>query len=314
VTEWNRWPKASRPVGIGVILSLCDTSPLGTARLGMADVLAQVQALEEGGFDSVWFPDHFLFRAPVLDEGQEDGCWEAFVALGAIAHATKTMQIGTLVTCLQWRNPGIVARMAETLDELSNGRFVLGVGAGWHLPEFDAYGLPFDHRFGRFNDAFAIVEPLLRTGKATYKGEHFQATNAISIPQGPRAAKGGIPILFGTHGDKMLELTAKYADAWNTCWHGTPDNAAEGLAKLLAACAAVGRDPKTLTKTVGINVELTGMTGDPGNAIRGTAEEIAAGMRAFVDAGYDHLIAGIDPCTPEAIAEFGAALKVFDRG
>jgi len=312
---WNRWPSMDRKPGVGVILSLCDTSPIGTPRLGMSEVLAQVAALEGAGFDSVWVPDHFLHRAPVMEVGQEVGCWEAWVALGAIAQATSKIQIGVLVTCLPWRNPGIVARMTETLEELSGGRFVLGLGAGWHEPEYDAYGLPFDHRFSRFDDAFAILEPLLRTGKADYQGEYFSAKDAISIPRGPRGEQGGVPILFGTHGDKMIELTAKYADAWNTCWHGKPDDAAKSLHKLLTACETVGRDPATIIKTAGVNVVLSG-AGDeaPEKAISGSADEIAAGLRAFAEAGYDHIICGIEPCTPAAIEELKAALDIFDRG
>ncbi|HRA47101.1 MAG TPA: LLM class flavin-dependent oxidoreductase [Thermomicrobiales bacterium] len=309
---WNRWPTLERKPGVGVILSLCDTSPIGTARLGMADVLAQVQALEAAGFDSVWVPDHFLHRAPVMEEGQEVGCWEAWVAMAAIAQATTRIQIGILVTCLPWRNPGIVARMTETIEEISGGRFVLGVGAGWHQPEYDAYGLPFDHRYGRFEDAFTILEPLLRTGRADHQGTYFSATDAINIPRGPRAEQGGPPILFGTKGEKMVELTARFADAWNTSWYGTPEDGADSRAAMLATCARVGRDPQTLVKTVGINVALTGGEGQPGKFMAGTPAEIAAGLRAFADAGYDHLIAGIEPCTVESIAEFAEALALYD--
>lgn len=310
----NRWPTLERKPGVGVILSLCDTSPVGTPRLGMAEVLAQVKALEEAGFDSVWVPDHFLHRAPVMEGDQEVGCWEAWVAMGAIAQATSRIQFGVLVTCLPWRNPGIVARMTETLEELSGGRFILGLGAGWHEPEYDAYGLPFDHRFSRFDDAYAVLEPLLRTGKADYQGEYFSAGNAISIPRGPRGEHGGVPILFGTHGDKMIELCARSADAWNTCWHGKPEQAAPSLEKLLAACDAVGRDPATIVKTAGVNVVLPGgESNNPEKEISGSAEEIAAGWQSFVDAGYDHIICGIEPCTPEAIGDLKAALEVFDR-
>ena len=312
MSEWNRWPKMRRPVGIGVILSLCDNSPIGAPRLGIADVLAQVKALEDAGFDSVWVPDHFLHRAPVMEADQEVGCWEAFTALGAIAQATSRIQIGVLVTCLPWRNPGIVARMSETLDEISNGRFILGVGAGWHKPEYDAYGFPFDHRFGRFQDAFSIVEPLLRTSRADYQGDYFQAVNAISIPGGPRAATGGVPILFGTHGDKMVELMAEKADAWNSAWHNTPADGAKAYASMLAACEKVGRDPKSLIKTAGVNVALSGAEGDQSKAVAGSPEQIAAGLKAFVDAGYDHLILGIEPTSVESITELKQAVDAFD--
>src|SRR5262245_47726664 len=116
---WNRWPASQRPVGVGAILSLCDMSPVGEPQLSMSDVLAQAVALEEAGFDSVWVPDHFLHRAPVMEGDQEVGCWEAFVALAAIAQATTKIQLGVLVTCLPWRNPGVVARMTETIEDIS---------------------------------------------------------------------------------------------------------------------------------------------------------------------------------------------------
>ncbi len=299
-------------MGIGVMVPIAERGAFG-GPVRFNDMLDMARTAEFHQFDAIWLADHFLFRPPVAPDGEEYGLWEAWTAAAALAQGTREIQIGLLVTCLGWRNPGIVARMAETIDEISGGRFILGVGAGWHEPEYDAYGFPFDHRASRFEDAIIILDDLLRTGKSTHPGQFFSTDNAISQPRGPRAATGGPPILVGTGGERMLQLTATYADAWNTVWHSDPADAAAAMAKLDAACAAVGRDPSTIVRTAGGNIGLSGYTGSRANPKTGSPEELADHLAQFQQLGFRHFVAGLDPCTPAAIAEFGAVLDVIDH-
>jgi alkanesulfonate monooxygenase SsuD/methylene tetrahydromethanopterin reductase-like flavin-dependent oxidoreductase (luciferase family) len=207
----------------------------------------------------------------------------------------------------------MVARMTETLDEISGGRFILGTGAGWHEPEYEAYGFPFDHRVGRFEDAITIISALLRTGHADHDGRFFQAKNAISRPKGPLGAAGGPPILVGTSGPRMLRITAQYADAWNTVWHKDASEAVPNLQAIDAACAEVGRDPDTLVRTAGGNIARPGYTGARGNAATGNDDQIAEGIAAFRELGFRHFVAGIDPCTPQSLEAFANVIQLLDK-
>ena len=140
---------------------------------------------ESDGFDSIWLPDHFLYRNP----GEPTrGIWECWTMLAALAEATERVEIGTLVTCNSFRNPAILTKMATTVDEVSHGRLILGVGAGWNEPEYQAFGLPFDHRVDRFEEALQILKPLLREGHVDFAGRYYQARNCDIVPRGPRPA------------------------------------------------------------------------------------------------------------------------------
>jgi alkanesulfonate monooxygenase SsuD/methylene tetrahydromethanopterin reductase-like flavin-dependent oxidoreductase (luciferase family) len=310
MTTWNRWPQSTRQMGVGIMLPIAERSAFGR-NVRFADMVEMAQTAEEAGFDAIWLADHFLFRPPVAPEGEEYGLWEAWTCAAGLAQATSRINIGLLVTCLGWRNPGIVARMTDTIDEISGGRFILGVGAGWHEPEYTAYGMPFDHRVGRFEDSITILDGLLRTGRADHDGKFFSAVDAISQPRGPMGAKGGSPILVGSTGPRMLGLIAKYADAWNTVWHKEASATLEDLAALDAALKAEGRDPNSIARTAGGNIALTGYTSTRGNAMEGDSEVIARHLTSFQDLGFRHFVGGIDPCTPEAIREFGEALALF---
>jgi alkanesulfonate monooxygenase SsuD/methylene tetrahydromethanopterin reductase-like flavin-dependent oxidoreductase (luciferase family) len=311
MTTWNRWPASSRPMGIGIMVPIAERGAFG-GPVRFTDMLEMAQTADSEGFDAIWLADHFLFRHPVAPEGEEYGLWDAWMCAAAIAQATTRIQIGLLVTCLGWRNPAIVARMTETVESVSNGRFILGVGAGWHEPEYDAYGFPFDHRASRFEDAITILDQLLRTGRSTHPGEFVSTDNAISWPRGPREAQGGPPILVGTGGERMLRLTGTHADAWNTVWHKDPDAAKSAMEKLDAACAEVGRDPATIVRTAGGNIALSGYTGSRPNVKEGSPAEIAANLAGFRNLGFQHFVAGIDPCTSASIREFRQTLDALD--
>jgi alkanesulfonate monooxygenase SsuD/methylene tetrahydromethanopterin reductase-like flavin-dependent oxidoreductase (luciferase family) len=270
---------------------------------------------EQAGFDSLWIFDHIVYRFP---DQPTRGVWEAWTFLTGLAEATSRVELGTIVLCTAFRNPALLAKMADGLDDLSDGRLILGLGAGWHKPEFDAFGIPYDHLAGRFEDAIKIIAPMVREGAVDYAGEYYQAPDCVSLPRGPRP--NGAPILIAGSKPRMLRLTATYADAWNTAWIGLPTLLPERVAKLEAACVEVGRDPKSIAITVGVHVafpdlgEMPDNVDDPAYFLTGTAEEIAAGFRAHEEAGVSHVICVTFPFTPAALERLAEAYQVYRRG
>src|SRR4051812_17931268 len=233
---------------IGLLLFLANDRSDNTKR-PYDSIRADAQQAEADGFDSIWLADHLLYRTP----GQPTrGIWECWTMLAALAEATRRAEIGTLVTPTSFRNPAILAKMATAADEVSHGRVILGVGAGWNEPEYAAFGLPFDHRVARFEEALQVLKPLLQEGHVDFAGQYYQAQNCEDLPRGPRA--GGPPLMVGSEGPRMLKLAARYADLWNTGYMGKPETMAEPIARLEAACRAVGRDPATvgITALIGL--------------------------------------------------------------
>ncbi len=280
--------------------------PLGADETaGFADLRALAMAAEEHGLDSVWGADHLIFR----DEGETTGIHECWTVLTAIAALTSRVEIGPLVLALPFRNPALTAKMAAELDEVSGGRLILGLGCGWHEPEFDAFGYPFDHRVSRFDEGLRVLVPLLREGRVTYSGNYHHASDAELRPLPVRT--GGPPILIAGKQPRMLELVARHADQWNAAWYGHPDQAdelRERLANLGTALDAAGRDPASLEITVGIFVAFDGADADtPERALRGTLDEIADGLAGYAALDVKHLIAHVFPRTPEAVKLLGEA-------
>ncbi len=196
---------------IGILLPTAETDNGNTLRY--REIRDAALQLERDDFDSIWIVDHLLFQW----EGQpRRGIWEGWSVLAAMAEATERIELGTLVMCTAFRNPALLAKMADAVDEVSDGRLILGLGAGWHEPEFNAFGYPFDHLASRFEDALRIIAPLVRSGAVNYQGAYERADDAVSLPRGPRPS--GPPILIGASRSRMLRLTAELADAWNTCW------------------------------------------------------------------------------------------------
>lgn len=272
-------------------------------------LLAMATAAEESGLDSVWCADHVLFRSE--DEPTTGGFHEAWTVLTAVAAVTSRVEIGPLVLCVPFRDPAMTAKMAATFDDLSAGRLILGLGCGWHQPEFDAFGFPFDHRVGRFGEALQIIRPMLREGTATFEGRWHRAQRAELVPRPSRA--GGPPIMIAGKQPRMMELVARYADQWNAAWYGYPDQADElheRLANLRHAMEGVGRDPSTLTLTAGIFVGLSDDPETPDRAIRGSTDEIADALAGYERLGISHLIAHIWPRTPESVHKLGLAAAV----
>ena len=314
-TAHRRWPESKRRMSFGLMVPLGEGSAFGgTDAPSFEQILALVRGAAAAGIEIMWFADHFS-APPSKDLDRERGCWEAFSLMAGLAGATRDLDIayGPLVACATFRNAGLLARMTETIDEISAGRFILGLGAGWHRPEYDAYDYPFDHRVSRFEEIITVVSQMLREGGSTFAGQYTHTDGAANRPAGPRAATGGAPILIGSSGDRMLDILARHADAWNTGWEHEIDAVRDNFAKLDAACERVGRDPKTVVRTVGGNVGLDGATGRRGKMLRGSDDEIATRLVEFRDFGTDHFILGLDPATPESVAHIGRIIAEVDR-
>jgi alkanesulfonate monooxygenase SsuD/methylene tetrahydromethanopterin reductase-like flavin-dependent oxidoreductase (luciferase family) len=270
-------------------------------------------AAEAAGLDSIWVFDHLLSRF----DGTTTGIHECWTILSALAEATERVELGALVMCTGFRNAALLAKMAATLDHLSGGRLILGIGSGWHDPEFEAFGYPTDHKVTRFEEALAVITSLIRDGRADLDGRFVTARDAVLVP----AARPDLPILIASKRPRMLELTARHADAWNLAWFGLPDERLAGIrAQLRAACERVGRDPGTLQDTVGITVRYPDLVTQPsaeppvGPALGGTRAEVAAGLAAHAAAGADHVIAALEPCTPASLARFAESVAVYRAG
>jgi len=301
-----------RTFEIGLVLPMGDTFVDGsTAR--WIDIRDLALRAEELGFDAVWTADELLWRQP---DGQPQGWWEGVAMTGAVAAATSRVKVGTWVMSALHRNPGITAKAVETIDEISGGRFVFGLGSGHAGRQAKAFGLPEDHVYGRFEEALEIIVPLLRRGRADFEGTFHAARDLEQRPVGPRP--GGIPIMIGARGPKMLRLAALHADIWSWYVEERSDLTEFGprLAALEVACVEVGRDPATIGKSAGIVVEPTSVTGSAavlGTPIRGSAAQIADELRAFDAAGFTNLEVVVWPPTVAALDAMAPVLELLDE-
>jgi probable F420-dependent oxidoreductase len=276
------------------------------------------RAAEDVGFDSLWVGDHLLFRDPGLPPR---GPWEAWSVLAGVAAVTERVELGPLVASVSFHSPAMLAKKAAAIDEISGGRLILGLGAGWNEPEYQAFGFPFDHRVDRFEEAFAIIRGLLRDGQVDFAGRYHQARDCVLLP--PPVREGGPPIMVGTRGARMLRLAAAHADSWNAwfSWYGNrPEELTALREKVDAACAEVGRDPVSLERTVAVSVQVTDRQvprrgGPPEEAppIRGTPEEMATALRAFAAEGISHVQLVVDPITVGSIERLASVLAELDR-
>jgi probable F420-dependent oxidoreductase len=303
-----------RPLKVGIQL------PEVEREVRWPELLDMTRAIEDLGFDSVWVGEHLLYR---WADRPARGPWEAWTLLAAIAASTSRIELGPLVACTNFHNPALLAKQAATIDELSGGRLVLGLGAGWNRTEFDAFGFPFDHRIDRFEEAFTIIRTLLREGAIDFDGRWYQARDCELIPRGPRPA--GPPLMIGSKGPRMLRATMAHADSWNV-WFSDVRNRPDGVPPLRAlvdeACREVGRDPAAVERTVALQVRLPGGSGrlqgeagqDPVVPLEGSSEDIAETLRAFAGEGIAHVQLVLDPITIGSIERLAPVLSVLDRG
>ena len=274
---------------------------------------------DEAGFDSLWVGDHLLYR---LASGESRGPWEAWTLLAGLAAATERIAIGPLVASTSFHAPAMIAKLAAGVDEISGGRLILGLGAGWNQREYEAFGFPFDHRISRFEEAFTIIRTLLRDGAIDFEGTYFQVRECELLPRPARP--GGPPLLIGSSGPRMLAITMPYADAWNA-WYDDTANAPTGVAALRErvddAVRVAGRDPAEVERSVAAYVRLSGGTGRIRGAadavetqpLEGPPEVLAETFRAYAAEGIGHLQLVLDPITIGSIEALVPVLELLDR-
>jgi alkanesulfonate monooxygenase SsuD/methylene tetrahydromethanopterin reductase-like flavin-dependent oxidoreductase (luciferase family) len=303
-----------RDVKLGFVLPLYED--LETGRPHRWEELRTMAKLAETiGFDTVWVPDELLWRVP--DWPGPRGWWECIAVTGAVAEATERVEVGTWVLSANQRNAGITVRAAETLDELSNGRFVFGLGAGSGDSEAKAFGLPLDHVVSRFEDSLEIILPMLRDGRADHEGPYHQARDLESRPRGPRA--GAIPLMIGAGKPRTIALTARHADIWSyfVIERSEPAEFAPLVQLLERACEEIGRDPATIGRSAGIFVEPTDATGSEalglGVPVRGSADQVADSIRAFATVGITQVECMLWPPTIETLEAMAPVLERLDR-
>ncbi|MHB8459941.1 MAG: LLM class flavin-dependent oxidoreductase [Candidatus Limnocylindrales bacterium] len=301
-----------RPLKVGIQL------PEVEREVRWPEYRAMARLAEDVGFDSIWMGDHLLYRSEALGAR---GPWEAWTMLAGLAEATSRIALGPLVACTSFHNPAMLAKMAATVDEISGGRLILGLGAGWNETEYRAFGFPFDRRISRFAEAFTIIRTLLRDGRVDFAGEFYSARDCELLPSPARA--GGPPLMVGSKGARMLEITIPHVDSWNV-WYADTGNRPEGVPALRdqvdAACRAAGREPATVERTVAVFVRLPGGSGrDQGDteavapALEGDSDAIAEALRAYAREGISHVQLVVDPITTAAIEALGAVLAHLDR-
>ncbi len=307
--------RTARPLGVGIQL------PEVEREVRWPELRAIARTAEQAGFDSIWVGDHLLYRYAT---GETRGPWEAWTTLAGLAEATERVSIGPLVAASAFHAPFMLAKLAATVDEISGGRLVLGLGAGWNATEFDALGAPFDNRIARFEEAFTIVRTLLAAGAIDFRGEFFEARAAELSPRPQRP--GGPPILIGSSGPRMLAATLPYVQAWNA-WYADTNNSPAGVAPLRdrvdAAARAAGRNPADIERTVAVQLRIAGGHGrvmgdtDPRQEVpplEGSPDAIAEALRAYAREGIGHVQLVIDPITEASVAALAPVLEALDGG
>jgi alkanesulfonate monooxygenase SsuD/methylene tetrahydromethanopterin reductase-like flavin-dependent oxidoreductase (luciferase family) len=299
----------ARPLKVGIQL------PEVEYEARWSELAEMVRLAEDIGLDSIWVGDHYLYRS----DARSRGPWEAWTQLAAIAAITSRVEIGPLVASTSFHQPGVLAKFAATVDEISGGRLIVGLGAGWNDTEYAALGLPLDRRVSRFEEAFTIVRTLLRQGSIDFDGRFYQLRDYELVPRGPRP--GGPPLLIGSNGPRMLRITMPHVQAWNAWywWYGNrPGGLAEQQDLVDAACRDSGRDPAQVERTVAAFVRLPGATGardfdrDSAPPIEGSPQEIADILADFAGAGVSHLQLVIDPITVAGIEALAPVLDALD--
>jgi alkanesulfonate monooxygenase SsuD/methylene tetrahydromethanopterin reductase-like flavin-dependent oxidoreductase (luciferase family) len=271
---------------------------------------AMARAAEEAGFDSIWLGDHLLY-----DEGEgERGPWEAWTLLSALAASTERVQLGPLVACMAFHPPGLIAKMAATVQEVSGGRLVLGLGAGWNEREFRAFGLPFDHLVSRFEEGFEIVRRLLAGEHVTVQGRYWQTEDAVLLP----APETPPRLMIGSNGPRMLGIALPHVQCWNT-WYEDYGNSPEGFAALnervSAAARDAGRDPAEIERSACAYVVLDRShperpISEGAPPLEGSPEQIASALRELGEAGADEVILVVSPVGERSIRDLAEVLEL----
>jgi len=283
------------------------------------ELLSMARAAEDAGFDSLWVGDHLLYDLP---GGLTRGPWEAWTSLAALAVATQRVEIGPLVASTSFHAPAMLAKQAATVDAISDGRLILGLGAGWNEREYRAFGFAYDHRVSRFEEAFTVIRTLLRDGRADFDGAYYRVEDCVLDPAPARP--GGPPLMLGSIGPRMMRIGLPHVDAWNVWWSDY-GNTAEGFAAVRGrvdeATRQTGRRPQDISATAAVLVGLPGgsgrLMGETSKAavrpVQGSADDIAGHIAAMAAAGADHLQLVVDPITQDSIELLADTLAVLER-
>ena len=302
----------ARSMQVGVVLPQMEDPRSGEAPSWEA-IRGMAGRAEELGFDTVWVADELLWN---VDEWPGPrGWWEGVALAGAVAASTSRIEVGTWVLSALHRNPALTAKVVETLDEISGGRFVFGLGSGHARKQGDAFGYPPDHTIGRYEEALQIIVPLLREGRADFAGEYHRVVNLEHRPHGPR--QGRIPIMLGGHQPRTMGLAVRYADIWSDYARESslPEAFEPVLRQLDAICAEQGRDPASLGRSIGVIVEPLDQHDAEeigfGVPITGSAEEIATHLRRFGEMGVTRVELVLVPPTLAALEAAAAVLELL---
>lgn len=268
---------------------------------------------ESAGYDSIWVGDHLVYDLP---DGSTRGPYEAWTTLAAIAAATERVEIGPLVASTGFHAPAMLAKQAATVDAISQGRLILGLGAGWNRGEFDAFGFPYDRRVSRFEEALAIIAPLLREGRTTFHGQFYDVDDCVLDPRPVR--EGGPPIMLGSNSPRMLSIGLPVVDSWNVWW-SIYDNSVEKFAQVKAEVDAVIPEGRTVDATAAVLVTLPGGRGRlmgetyDASVTTVTPDDLGQHIQGLAAAGATHLQLVLDPITAESIDTIGGVLADLDR-
>ena len=302
-------PPMSEKLKVGVQL------PEVEREIGWAEIRQVARTAEAVGFDSIWLGDHLLYRDEV--HGVR-GPWETWSLLAALGEATEKVSLGPLVASTSFHAPAMLAKKAATVDEISGGRLILGLGAGWNRVEYDGFGFPFDHRVDRFEEAFTIIRTLLTDGYIDFEGIYYTVRGGELAPR----ARPGLPLLIGSNGARMLGITLPHVAMWNT-WHSSFGNDVAGLRPLLHqidyACAEAGRGPGEVGKTASVYIQLPGGTGritgrgviESDTPRTGSREELARILHEYSEAGIGHVQLVLDPIDSSSVEEMGEVLRLM---
>jgi alkanesulfonate monooxygenase SsuD/methylene tetrahydromethanopterin reductase-like flavin-dependent oxidoreductase (luciferase family) len=275
------------------------------------------QTAEASGFDSFVFEDALLYRS----ESATDGSWESVSIAAALAVATERIHIGQSVVNSPYREPALMAKIADTLDEISGGRYIFGIGAGnTATSDYLAFGAPTDRRYSRFAEGIEIIHSLLKTGRVDFQGEFYSARDAELVLRGPR--KGGPPINIAGSGSKMLRLVARFADAWN--WWTYNETLAEVtermgpiVSELETACYETGRNPEDIDRTIDVyTIVPPGMPVPEGSdgLVSGSAEEIAGYLVGLQDLGFTEARCDLTAKTPAGVRAMANVVAMVHGG
>jgi alkanesulfonate monooxygenase SsuD/methylene tetrahydromethanopterin reductase-like flavin-dependent oxidoreductase (luciferase family) len=302
----------ARDLAFGLVLPMVE-GPADGVKPTWLQIRAMAQRAEDLAFDTVWTADEIVWRNP--DWPGPRGWWECLSMTGAVSACTSTVQVGTWVMSALHHNPGMIASAAETLDEICDGRFVLGLGAGHPGAGARGFGYPQDRTVSRYAEALEIIVPLLRGESVSFAGQFHRAQGAEVLPRGPRP--GRIPLMLGGHARRTIGLAARYADTWSAyaTTSSLPDAFRPMTVQLDQICQDIGRDPASIGRSVGVIVEPGDVKAAEalgfGVAITGSTNQIVEAIGGFASVGVTRVELFPYPNTIDTLEQLAPVLAAL---